>query len=235
MTSFGLIRTLVCVYVVFLLGAAGRNFGIGSPFTLPVASIPSTTITALTYAQVHVAGYARSFPTQIEPQLSTTTSIVTDTDSLDSSRPVATALADHPTGGGITRPEEDASSKIQAIFFGIAGTCIGVATLIVGVLALRKMPERGRLEDSESQSLECNHRPAIQHGDPASQDAPVELDAVETAVEMQCEQAAIRNSSVQATRQLSGTTVEMQCEQSAIRNFNVQATRQLSGTTAVTG
>lgn len=172
--------------------------------TLPVASVPSTTMTALTYAQIHVAGYARSFPTQSEPQFSTATTIVSDTDGVDSSRPVATALADHPTGGGIARPEEDASSKVQTSFYGIAGTCIGVAALVVGILALRRMPKRGRLEDPESLPLT-----ALQHGDPErtpNQDEPVELEAVETAVEIQCEEPAIPNPNVQATRQPSGTT-----------------------------
>ena len=142
-TSFGLIRTLVCVYLIFLLGVVGRNFGMSSSFclTLPVASVPSTIITAPTYTQVHVAGYTRSFPTQSEPQLPTATTIVNDTNSLGSSRPVATALADHPTGG-IARPEEDASSKIQATFFGIAGTCIGVASLAVALLTLRAMSKQ---------------------------------------------------------------------------------------------
>ena len=171
--------------------------------TLPVASVPSTIITAPTYTQVHVAGYTRSFPTQSEPQLPTATTIVNDTDSLESSRPVATALADYPTGR-IARPEEDASSKIQATFFGIAGTCIGIAALVVGILALRRMPKRGRLEDPESLPLT-----ALQHGDPErtqNQGEPIELEAVETAVEMQCEEPAIPNSNVQATRQPSGTT-----------------------------
>ena len=205
MTSFGLIRMLVCVHLVFLLGVAGRNFGMSSSFclTLPFASVPSTFITAPTYTQVHVAGYTRSFPTQSEPQLPTATTIVNDTDSLESSRPVATALADYPTGR-IARPEEDASSKIQATFFGIAGTCIGIAALVVGILALRRMPKRGRLEDPESLPLT-----ALQHGDPErtqNQGEPIELEAVETAVEMQCEEPAIPNSNVQATRQPSGTT-----------------------------
>lgn len=150
MTSFGFIRTLVCVYVVFLLGVAGRDLGMSSSFFLarPVAPGPSTAITAITYAQIHVSGYAQSSPTQSEPHLPTATRIIIDTDRLDSSRPVATALADHPTGG-IARPEEDPSSKIQAIFFGIAGTCIGVASLAVALLTLRAMSKQ-RQPDPET-------------------------------------------------------------------------------------
>ena len=71
-----------------------------------------------------------------------------DTDSLESSRSSATALADNPTGG-IARPEEDTSSKIQAIFFGIAGTCIGVASLAIALLTLRAMT-RQRQSDPET-------------------------------------------------------------------------------------
>ena len=64
-----------------------------------------------------------------------------DANGFDTSRPAKTALADHPTGG-IARPEEDASSKIQAIFFGIAGTCIGAASLAVALLTLRAMSKQ---------------------------------------------------------------------------------------------
>lgn len=150
MNSLGLIQMLVCVHMLFLLGVAGRDFGMSSSFSLtrPVASGLSTTITANTYVHSHVVGHTRSFPTQSGPQLPTSATIFIDTDSLTSSRPVTAALADHPTGG-ITRPEEDASSKIQAIFFGIAGTCIGVASLAVALLTLRAMSKQ-RQPDPET-------------------------------------------------------------------------------------
>lgn len=71
-----------------------------------------------------------------------------DTGSLESSRSTATALPSYPTGG-IARPEEDTRSQIQAIFFGIAGTCIGVASLAVALLTLRAMT-RQRQSDPET-------------------------------------------------------------------------------------
>ena len=222
MVSFGLIRMFVCVYMMFLLGVAGRNSGMSNSFflTRPVAWAPSitttTTTTALTYAQVHVVGYARSLSTQSEPQFPTATTIVTDTDSLDASRPVGTALADHPTGG-IARPEEDPSSKIQAIFFGIAGTCIGVASLAVALLTLRAMSKQ-RQPDAEMQPAGgegCSNPGEMelaQHPSSTVSERTLglrtELDAVETAVEMQCEEPASRIFDIQATQQSSGTTAE---------------------------
>ena len=152
--------------------------------------------------------------------------------------PVATDRA-RPANPLSHRAGDDASSQVRTIFFEVVGACIGIATLFIAILALIRMPKR---KDSDLESLpsRCNHRQPFQPpsgglGPTPAQDAPVELDEVETAVEMQCEQSAIRNSNVQATRQPSGTTVEMQCEESAIRNSNVQATQQPSGTTAVTG
>jgi hypothetical protein len=216
MTSFGLIGTLVCFYVVFLLGVAGRDFGMSSSLSLthPVASGPSTTITAITYAQVHVVGHTKSSPTQSEPQLPTATRIVIDTDSLDTSRSVATVLANHPTGG-IARPEEDASSKIQAIFFGIASTCIGVASLAIALLTLRAMSKQRqpdpetqppREEDrSDSSEMELTQHPSSTVSG-RTLELSTELDAVETAVEMQCEEPAMPSCNVQATQQPSGTT-----------------------------
>lgn len=96
---------------------------------------------------------------------------------------------------------DDASSKVRTIFFEIVGACIGVATLFVAVLALNRMPKR-KPSDPESPPLDCNHRQPPQHPGPwltQNQGEPVELDAVETAVEMQCEEAAMRNFNVQAT------------------------------------
>jgi hypothetical protein len=117
-----------------------------------------------------------------------------DTDSVDTSRAVTAVATDHPNGG-LARPEQDASSKIQAIFFRVVAICIGIGTLIVAVLAFRRMPKQ-KQSNLESPPLgQGSHVP--------SQDAefqlthiqgePIELDAVQTAVEMQCEEPVIRN------------------------------------------
>jgi hypothetical protein len=51
--------------------------------------------------------------------------------------------------GGIVQPKGDGSSNIRTIFFEILGACVGVATLIVAILALRAMPKQ-RQHDPES-------------------------------------------------------------------------------------
>jgi hypothetical protein len=61
---------------------------------------------------------------------------------------------DRPAGsfrhsGGVAQPKGDGSSKIRTVFFEILGACVGVATLIVAVLALRAMPKQ-RQHDPES-------------------------------------------------------------------------------------
>lgn len=73
MTSFGLIRALVCVHTIFLLGVAGRNDGLSKPSCLTRPG-PSFPVTVPPYAQVHLTGRATKL-------------IVIDADSLDSSRP----------------------------------------------------------------------------------------------------------------------------------------------------
>ena len=78
----------------------------------------------------------------------------------------------------------------------------------IAILALKRMPKR-RNSDLESPQLGCNHRQPPQHpglGPTPIQDAPVELDTVKTAVEMQCEESTMRNFNVQATQQPSGAT-----------------------------
>ena len=127
-----------------------------------------------------------------------------DINGLDASRPVTTPLADHPTGG-VARPEEDASSKIQAIFFGIAGTCIGVASLAVALLTLRAMskqrqpdpetpPPRER-DRSNPGEMELTQHPSSIASE-QTLELSIELDAVETAVDVQCEEPASRNFNV---------------------------------------
>jgi hypothetical protein len=96
---------------------------------------------------------------------------------------------------------DDASSKVRTIFFEVVGACIGVATLFVAVLALRRMP-MPKQPDPESLPLEQNNHLPSQQAEVArvqSQGAPVELHAVRPTVEMQCEGPAIQNSNEQAT------------------------------------
>ena len=187
MTSFGFIRILVCVHVVFLLGVAGRSFATSRSPCLPrlVASGPPTTTPTFTYPQVDVAGYARDFPTQSEPQLPTATNIIIDTNSLDASRPVATALARDPTSG-VTKPEEDTGSKIQAIFFGIAGTCIGVASLAVALLSLRAMSRQRQIDPEMPLSREGGRSDSggmelAQHPSSTASEQTPELSTVQAA------------------------------------------------------
>jgi hypothetical protein len=51
--------------------------------------------------------------------------------------------------GGTAKPKADGSSNIRTAFFEILGACVGVATLIVAILALRAMPKQ-RQHDPES-------------------------------------------------------------------------------------
>jgi hypothetical protein len=118
-----------------------------------------------------------------------------ETDSLDASRAVTAAVADHPNGG-IARLEEDAGSKIQTIFFGIAGTCIGVATLVVAILALKAMP-RQRQPDLESppptreeDRLPSGGMELAQYPNPSVAEQIFELDAVQPAENVQRDRPA---------------------------------------------
>jgi hypothetical protein len=128
------------------------------------------------------------------------------TDSVDTSRAVTAASTD-PPNGGLARPEQDASSKIQAIFFGVAATCIGIATLIVTVLAFRRMPKR-KQPNPESPLLERDDHSPCQHAELLviqSQREPIELDAMQTAVELQCDEPGIRDMDAQAAIQTPNT------------------------------
>jgi hypothetical protein len=67
---------------------------------------------------------------------------------------------DRPAGsfrhsGGVAKPKGDGNSNIRTVFFEILGACLGVATLIVAVLALRAMPKK-RQHDPESLSVTDN-------------------------------------------------------------------------------
>jgi hypothetical protein len=57
--------------------------------------------------------------------------------------------------GGIAQPKGDGSSNIRTVFFEILGACVGIATLIVAVLALRAMPKK-RQHDPESPPITDN-------------------------------------------------------------------------------
>lgn len=148
MTSFGLIR-LVCIHLVFLLGAAGWNIGGNRSTCLsgPVASIPPTTITVAKYTQVHVAGYARTFPTQSEPQLPTATTIVIATDTLDPEALITTGRA--PTAS----PDESLAKQdvLRNTLIGVLGLFLSAGSLVVAVLHNRR--NAGRQRDLESATV----------------------------------------------------------------------------------
>jgi hypothetical protein len=57
--------------------------------------------------------------------------------------------------GGIAQPKGNGSSNIRTVFFEILGACVGVATLVVAVLALRAMPKQ-RQHDPESSPVTDN-------------------------------------------------------------------------------
>ena len=146
-------------------------------------------------------------PNKQQPESPLSTGILSTTKSIGIDTPIATDRArpadplSHNTG-------DDASSKVRAIFFEVVGACIGIATLFIAILALKRMPKR-KNPDLESPPLGCNHHRGLQHGvaeRTPNQGEPVELDAVQTAVEMQCEEPAILNFSVQATQHPSSIT-----------------------------
>jgi hypothetical protein len=85
---------------------------------------------------------------------------------------------------------------------------IGIATLSVAVLALRRMPKK-KQPDLESSPLGPEDHLPSQHAElQLSQNRvePVELDAVQTAVEMRHEEPVIRNLNAQAAVQPPGTS-----------------------------
>jgi hypothetical protein len=57
--------------------------------------------------------------------------------------------------GGIAQPKGDGNSNIRTVFFEVLGACLGVATLIVAVLALRAMPKKPQ-HDPESPPVTDN-------------------------------------------------------------------------------
>jgi hypothetical protein len=78
--------------------------------------------------------------------------------------------------------------QIRAIFFEIVGACIGVATLVVAVLALRKMPKQ-KLPSPESPPLRRNDNLAPQF----------ELDEMDKTVGKQSEEPTTRIINAQAS------------------------------------
>lgn len=135
MTSFGLIR-LVCVHLVFPLGAAGRTIGVSRSTCLtdPVTSIHRTTTTVPTYAQVHVAGYARNSPTQSEPQLTAATTIVINTDTLDPGAPLTAHRA------SAVSPSDSLARQdvLRNTLIGVFGLFLSAGSLVVAVLHSRR-------------------------------------------------------------------------------------------------
>jgi hypothetical protein len=103
-------------------------------------------------------------------------------------------------------------AKIRTILFEIVGACIGIATLIVAVLTLGRMPKQKQPGLEPPPLVSSNHLPS-QHAESQltqltqSHVEPVELDAVQTAIEIQYEQPAIRNLDARAVVQLPGTMV----------------------------
>lgn len=150
MTSFGLIR-LVCVHLVFLLGAAGRKIGgdRSTRLTGPVTSILPTTTIVPTYAQVHVARYARSLPTQSEPQLSAATTIVIDTDTLDAA-PVTTDRAPAVSPSEILAKQD----VLRNTLIGVLGLFLSAGSLVVAVLHSRRNTCRQRDPESATVNLD---------------------------------------------------------------------------------
>lgn len=147
---------------------------------------------------------------KIDPTISTSTNIVNIASlrAIDTNRPdwgdqttADKARAVDPLSHNSETTGDDASSKVRTIFFEVVGACIGVATLFVAVLALRRMP-MPKQPDPESLPLGQNNHLPSQQAEVAqvqSQGAPVELDAVRPTVEMQCEGPAIQNPNEQAT------------------------------------
>jgi hypothetical protein len=77
---------------------------------------------------------------------------------LETSVPTQGAVRNGETfshSGGVAPPKGDGSSSVRTVFFEILGACVGVATLIVAVLALRAMPKQ-RQRDPESPSATDN-------------------------------------------------------------------------------
>lgn len=173
MSSVGLVR-LLFVHIVFLLGAAGRNIGMSRPtcLTHSITSIPPTTTTVPTYAQVHVAGYVRSFRTQSEPQLPTATTIVIDTDTLDPGAPLTTDRA------SAVSPSDSLARQdvLRNTLIGVLGLFLSAGSLIVAVLHSRRNICRQR--DSESATihldLEDLHEGGTQRrADPSSENVEI--------------------------------------------------------------
>jgi hypothetical protein len=214
--------TLVCVSLC-LRGAVSQPWSKNSSVTRAeaLATVILTT-TSVAPLQVTSTGVPKAFISHgsIEPTVTTTiyridTHNVASASAINTDRPDAGRyLADkartaNPLSHGPGIAADDTSSKIRTIFFEIVGACIGVATLTVAVLALRRMP-RQQQSDPESPPLgRDNHLPS-QHAElqlTRGRGEPVELDAVHTAVEMHHEEPVIRNLVAQAAVPPPGTMV----------------------------
>jgi hypothetical protein len=118
----------------------------------------------------------------------TRSSTSTTPDMLETDRPARSFRH----SGGVAQPKGDGSSNIRTAFFEILGACVGVATLIVAVLALRAMPKQHQ-HDPESP-------PVTNDGDVPSVGAELEQlprhgtsnqepDMVQPAVDTQCHES----------------------------------------------
>lgn len=197
MANINSVWILVCV-ALCLNGAASRP----ESSVTRVEALATTTFMAttnVTPSQVTPTGAPQAHLShdEIEPTVVTaidTVNNVASASAIDIDRSDAgrystadKARAEDPLGHRAGTTGDDADSRIRTIFFETVGACIGLATLVVAVFALRRMPKQKHDRDTESQS------------------ELVELDAVETAVEMQCEEPAIRNINAQAAVQPSGS------------------------------
>lgn len=202
--------TLVCVSLL-LRGAVSQPWSKKSSVTRAEALatvIVTTTTSDVTPSQVTSIRAPKPFTLHNEIDSTVTTTLyhidtvnVTSVSAIDADRPDAGRyLADKartadPLSHSPGIAGDDASSKIRTIFFEIVGACIGVATLSVAVLALRRMPKQ-KQPDLESPPLgRDSHLPSQRAQLQLTQSfvEPVELDAVQTAIKIQYEQPVIRN------------------------------------------
>lgn len=224
--KINIVWTFVCVSLLLRSAVSqpwSKKSSLTRAETLPTVIVTTTTTDAAPSQVTLIGGASKPFSSHdgIEPTFTTTiyrvdTVNATAASAIDTDRPDAGRyLADKartadPTSqsAGITTGD-DGNSKIRTIFFEIVGACIGVATLFVTVLAFRRMPKHTQ-PDPEIPPLRRSSHLASQHAELQSaqtQGEPVELDAVQTAVEMRHEEPVIRDLNVQVSVQPPGTMV----------------------------
>lgn len=205
---------LVCV-ALCLSGAASQPWSEQSSVTRAEALATTTFMatTNVTPSQVTTTGIPEAHLShdEIEPTVITGIDTVNvaaiDTDRPDAGRYSKARTAD-PLSHRAETTGDDADSRIRTIFFETVAACIGLATLITAVLALRRMPKQ-KQPDPESPPLGRNSHLPSQHAElelTQNWGEPVEFDVVQTAVEMQCGEPAIRTLNAQAIVHPSGST-----------------------------